>query len=95
MAPWVWSHGDGRGYCADPNTTPYTRQLTEADYEQATDSEISQSSQIWDNLTPFHYLRQFNRDWRVGHAGNPDDPKSEEDDQQGADEDEDAEMAEE
>eukprot|EP00959_Pyramimonas_sp_CCMP1952_P420992 8818935-Pyramimonas_sp.AAC.1 len=19
--PWVWSHGDGRGYCADPHST--------------------------------------------------------------------------
>eukprot|EP00959_Pyramimonas_sp_CCMP1952_P440089 9213720-Pyramimonas_sp.AAC.1 len=22
-APWVWSHGDGRGCCADPHSTPY------------------------------------------------------------------------
>eukprot|EP00959_Pyramimonas_sp_CCMP1952_P341766 7159502-Pyramimonas_sp.AAC.1 len=32
--PWVWSRGDGRGYCADPDATPCTEQFTEDDYEQ-------------------------------------------------------------
>eukprot|EP00959_Pyramimonas_sp_CCMP1952_P011663 245093-Pyramimonas_sp.AAC.1 len=38
--PWVWSRGDGRGYCADPNAAPCSEQLTECDYEQATAPEI-------------------------------------------------------
>eukprot|EP00959_Pyramimonas_sp_CCMP1952_P222115 4643579-Pyramimonas_sp.AAC.1 len=46
-APWVWSHGDGRGYCTDPDKTLYKRQLTEDDYEQATDIDRSHSIHIW------------------------------------------------
>eukprot|EP00959_Pyramimonas_sp_CCMP1952_P412755 8649313-Pyramimonas_sp.AAC.1 len=38
--PWVWSHGDGRGHCADPNAAPYLEQLTEKDYGPATAEEI-------------------------------------------------------
>eukprot|EP00959_Pyramimonas_sp_CCMP1952_P403314 8450844-Pyramimonas_sp.AAC.1 len=26
-APWAWSHGNGRGCCADPNAAPYEEQL--------------------------------------------------------------------
>eukprot|EP00959_Pyramimonas_sp_CCMP1952_P421538 8830862-Pyramimonas_sp.AAC.1 len=94
-APWAWPRGDGRGCCTDPNTAPYKRQLTEADNEPR-DSKIAKSIQIWDNLTPIHYLKQFNRDWHSGRAGEPADPKSEEEDgQKEADADGDDEMAEE
>eukprot|EP00959_Pyramimonas_sp_CCMP1952_P374689 7847351-Pyramimonas_sp.AAC.2 len=76
--PWVWYHGDGRGYCTDPNaTTANEEQLTENDYDHATSDEISRSNLIWKYWSPRRYPMQFNRDW---HAGNI--PKSEEDDQQ-------------
>eukprot|EP00959_Pyramimonas_sp_CCMP1952_P249448 5214329-Pyramimonas_sp.AAC.1 len=77
--PWVWSHGDGPGYCADPNATPYGEQLTEDDYDRATSDEISRSYLIWQHLSPLHPLMQLNRDWQ---AGKPAIPKSEEDNQQ-------------
>eukprot|EP00959_Pyramimonas_sp_CCMP1952_P319506 6685771-Pyramimonas_sp.AAC.2 len=75
--PWVWSHGGGRGYCTDPNATPYEEQLTESDYDHATSDEISRSNLIWKRLSPLHPL-QFNRDWPAGKLAIP---KSEDDDQ--------------
>eukprot|EP00959_Pyramimonas_sp_CCMP1952_P137190 2870686-Pyramimonas_sp.AAC.1 len=74
-APWVWSHGDGRGHCADPNATPYEEQLTESDYDRAAADDIARSSLVCKNLLPTHYLVKFNRDW---HAGKPADYESEE-----------------
>eukprot|EP00959_Pyramimonas_sp_CCMP1952_P064846 1354027-Pyramimonas_sp.AAC.1 len=52
--PWVWSRGDGRGYCADPYITPHGEQLTEDDYEQAAAQEMPQSIKIWKNLSHAH-----------------------------------------
>eukprot|EP00959_Pyramimonas_sp_CCMP1952_P115136 2406948-Pyramimonas_sp.AAC.2 len=88
----LYSGVDGRGHCADPNTAPYLEQLTAMDCDPATDEAIAHSGLVWHNLTPTHYLVQFNREW---HAGKPVDHKSEEEGQQEAGENEDVEMAEE
>eukprot|EP00959_Pyramimonas_sp_CCMP1952_P409953 8591527-Pyramimonas_sp.AAC.1 len=49
--PRVWSHGNGRGHCADQNAAPYCDQLTEDDCDQATAHTISQFMRI---LKTFH-----------------------------------------
>eukprot|EP00959_Pyramimonas_sp_CCMP1952_P182808 3822909-Pyramimonas_sp.AAC.1 len=49
----VWSHGDGRVYCADPNATPWEEQLTKNGYEPATADEISQPSRTWNHFHLF------------------------------------------
>eukprot|EP00959_Pyramimonas_sp_CCMP1952_P326926 6843550-Pyramimonas_sp.AAC.1 len=70
--PWNWSHGDGRGHCADPDATPYEEQLTESDCDHATPDGIARSNLVWKHLSLLHCSMQFNRDW---HAGKPADPK--------------------
>eukprot|EP00959_Pyramimonas_sp_CCMP1952_P084136 1759426-Pyramimonas_sp.AAC.1 len=89
--PWVWSHGDGRGRCADLNIAPYLEQLTENDYDLATVEYIAHSNLVWQNLLPIHFLAQFNRERRAGKAAGH---KSEEEGQRAAGEDEYDEMAE-
>eukprot|EP00959_Pyramimonas_sp_CCMP1952_P431221 9031459-Pyramimonas_sp.AAC.1 len=66
--PWVWSHGDGRGSCTDPNRTPYDKRLTEDNYPPSTATEVEQTKAIWKSLTPTHCLVHFNRGW---HAARP------------------------
>eukprot|EP00959_Pyramimonas_sp_CCMP1952_P307638 6439242-Pyramimonas_sp.AAC.1 len=51
--PRVWSHGNGRGRCTDPNTTPYDEQLTDDGYEQTTAKYISHYMKVWNT---FHMI---------------------------------------
>eukprot|EP00959_Pyramimonas_sp_CCMP1952_P321358 6724729-Pyramimonas_sp.AAC.1 len=91
--PWVWSHGQGRGNCTDPNRTPCDKRQTDENYLPAAATEIEQTKAIWKSLALISYLVQFNRD---RHAGEPAQCKPEEESQLDVYEveDEDAEMAE-